>query len=264
MFDKFMTDIAYTQCWGIISSLLCWHLCTTRFILSGLLDLWQAVLIDIGSLLLVVGNGSMLLLDTSFELSDAPNEPERKVLIAQGQYNVPTSTWIIELTVWYWCVNCADDGVCCGCVVVGVMELFIHSLVTLYVLAVTTFIMSSINEMWCDGISISFCFIFTVCYALLFLPCIVSLWWMTRPVTVCMSCMLRTGVVIVVTSRRRGQWRQSRSLLVTLCIAPHCVLCRRSLSLSALSRWQEEYMSGRHVTRRRRRKNTRFLHHVDC
>jgi len=56
------------------------------------LDLWQAVLIDIGSLLLVVGNGSMLLLDTSFELSDAPNEPERKVLIAQGQYNVPTST----------------------------------------------------------------------------------------------------------------------------------------------------------------------------
>lgn len=54
-----------------------------------MLDLWEAVLVDVGSLLLVVGNGSMLLFDSSFELSDVPNEPERKELVAQGQYKRP-------------------------------------------------------------------------------------------------------------------------------------------------------------------------------
>lgn len=52
-----------------------------------MLDLWQAVLIDVGSLLLVVGNGSMLLFDKSFELSDAPNEPARKKLATAGLFS---------------------------------------------------------------------------------------------------------------------------------------------------------------------------------
>jgi hypothetical protein len=57
----------------------------------GMLDLWQAVLIDVGSLLLVVGNGSMLLFDKSFEQSDAPNEPDRKELVQQVLYTSPST-----------------------------------------------------------------------------------------------------------------------------------------------------------------------------
>jgi hypothetical protein len=61
--------------------------CTVLLYSSGKLDLWQAVLIDVGSLLLVVGNGSMLLFDKSFELSDKPNEPGRKELVQNVLYN---------------------------------------------------------------------------------------------------------------------------------------------------------------------------------
>lgn len=43
----------------------------------GMLTLWQAVLIDVGSLLFVVANGSSLLFSRAFEDSDAPDEPER-------------------------------------------------------------------------------------------------------------------------------------------------------------------------------------------
>lgn len=44
---------------------------------AGMLTLWQAVLIDVGSLLFVVANGSSLLFSRAFEDSDAPDEPER-------------------------------------------------------------------------------------------------------------------------------------------------------------------------------------------
>lgn len=55
-----------------------------------MLDLWQAVLIDVGSLLVVVANGSMLLFDKSFEMSDVPNEPGRKETAKDVLYNSPS------------------------------------------------------------------------------------------------------------------------------------------------------------------------------
>lgn len=42
------------------------------YLCLGMLSLWQAVLIDVGSLLVVVGNGSSLLWSTAFRDSDIP------------------------------------------------------------------------------------------------------------------------------------------------------------------------------------------------
>jgi len=52
----------------------------------GMLSLWQAVLIDVGSLLVVVGNGSVVLFNGSFSSSDAPEEPNRKQVIDKVTY----------------------------------------------------------------------------------------------------------------------------------------------------------------------------------
>ena len=57
----------------------------------GMLNLWQAVLIDVGSLLVVVGNGSIVLFNTSFAESDIPEEPSRKLGIEKVTYVPPLS-----------------------------------------------------------------------------------------------------------------------------------------------------------------------------
>ena len=54
-----------------------------------MLQLWQAVLIDIGSLLVVVANGSSLLLNKSFKESDIPEEPERISSVHGISYQAP-------------------------------------------------------------------------------------------------------------------------------------------------------------------------------
>lgn len=56
-----------------------------------MLSLWQAVLIDVGSLLVVVGNGSIVLFNTSFAESDIPEEPTRKQGIEKVTYVPPLS-----------------------------------------------------------------------------------------------------------------------------------------------------------------------------
>lgn len=58
---------------------------------AGMLSLWQAVLIDVGSLLVVVGNGSIVLFNTSFAESDIPEEPSRKQGIEKVTYVPPLS-----------------------------------------------------------------------------------------------------------------------------------------------------------------------------
>ena len=54
-----------------------------------MLQLWQAVLIDIGSLLVVVANGSSLLLNKSFRESDIPEEPDRIASVHGISYQAP-------------------------------------------------------------------------------------------------------------------------------------------------------------------------------
>ena len=56
-----------------------------------MLDLWEAVLVDVGSLLIVVGNGSLLLFDKSFDFSDIPNQPDRKEMVKNVLYNSPST-----------------------------------------------------------------------------------------------------------------------------------------------------------------------------
>ena len=65
------------------------HLCL------GMLSLWQAVLIDVGSLLVVVGNGSSLLWSTAFRDSDIPESALKSSSHqskAEREYLPPTFT----------------------------------------------------------------------------------------------------------------------------------------------------------------------------
>jgi hypothetical protein len=85
---KKRTDIAasatYSFCVKFLMVLIVLCCC-----IAGMLELWQAVLIDVGSLLVVVANGSSLLMNRSFRESDVPEEPDRLSKLDDVSYHSP-------------------------------------------------------------------------------------------------------------------------------------------------------------------------------